>query len=89
MIYIIVGTGRIINKITILAGLLSITGFGITVWAVTTHLKMAAALQQGRCDGCVPWHPVIIIPLILGLLMVLSAGIIIHRHFVDGHNSQS
>lgn len=56
------------------AGLPLVAGLGLGAWAIYTHLKIADRLAAGRCDGCEPWHPLIIGALAgSGVLLAVSA----------------
>lgn len=57
-----------------------VVGLGLGGWAVYAYLKVAERLGAGRCDGCEPWHPLIVAAFAAGSAFVLlSVGLFYRR----------
>lgn len=54
-----------------LAGVLGAAGLALAGYGAYTH---QSALGP-RCDGCEPWHPLLVVaPLVFGLVLVSTGG---------------
>lgn len=63
-----------------LAALLLGVGLGLAGVGSYFHLDIAAQVRAGRCDGCEPWHPLIVLtPLVLGVSCVLLGSYLLAR----------
>lgn len=64
----------------ILASVLLVAGLGLAGAGSYVHLTVAAQMRTGRCDGCEPWHPLLVVtPLVVGAAFVLGAGYLLSR----------
>ncbi len=59
----------------VVAGLLFLAGAGLAGVGSYFHLTTAAQVRAGGCDGCDPWHPLVVVtPLVVGSLLVCLGG---------------
>ncbi|WP_152043144.1 hypothetical protein [Salinigranum salinum] len=64
----------------LLAGVVLLAGIGLVGAGSYVHLTVAAEASAGRCDGCEPWHPLIVVtPLVVGSGFVLLGGYLLTR----------
>jgi hypothetical protein len=64
----------------LLAGVVLLAGIGLVGAGSYVHLTVAARASAGRCDGCEPWHPLIVVtPLAVGAAFVLLGGYLLTR----------
>lgn len=55
-------------------------GLGLAGYGGYVHFTVAAQVRRGQCDGCAPWHPLLVVaPLVVGTLFVLLAGYLSYR----------
>jgi hypothetical protein len=68
----------------LLAGLLLAIGTVLTGVGGYFRVTIATQVSAGRCDGCEPWHPLIVLaPLITGGILLLLAGYLPSRRYVQ------
>ncbi|WP_276260675.1 hypothetical protein [Haloglomus litoreum] len=61
-----------LTRSRLLSWLLGLLGAAVAGYGAYTHLTVAA---QVNCDGCEPWHPLLVVaPLVVGSLLVVAAG---------------
>jgi hypothetical protein len=59
--------------VDVLAGLIGFVGLGLAGYGLYSHFSLAAAVRAGSCDGCAPWHPLLIVaPIVVGSVSVLG-----------------
>jgi hypothetical protein len=64
----------------LLGGVLLVTGIGLAGVGGYFHFTIAAQVRAGQCDGCEPWHPLIVLaPLVVGSVFLLLAGDLLAR----------
>lgn len=72
--------GRNWNGRALLTGLALVVGIGLVGIGSYYHLTVAAQVSAGRCDGCEPWHPLLVLaPLGLGSLLVTISAYLGYR----------
>lgn len=63
------------NGRELLAGLFLVAGIGLAGGGSYLHFTIAAKVSAGRCDGCEPWHPLLVLaPLLIGSAFLLIGG---------------
>lgn len=64
----------------LLGGLLLVPGVVLAGVGGYFHVTLAARVRAGRCDGCEPWHPLVVVaPLLVGVACLLLAGYLLSR----------
>lgn len=64
----------------LLGGLLLVPGVALAGVGGYFHVTLAAQVRAGRCDGCEPWHPLVVVaPLLVGVACLLLAGYLLSR----------
>lgn len=62
------------------AGLLVVAGLALSGYGSYVHFTVAARVAAGRCDGCAPWHPLLVVtPLVVGVASVILGGYLLSR----------
>lgn len=65
---------------TVGTSVLLLVGLGLTSYGSYMHFTIATQLEAGHCDGCTPWHPLLILsPLVAGLVCGLIAGYLFYQ----------
>ncbi|PSP54887.1 hypothetical protein BRC82_07745 [Halobacteriales archaeon QS_1_67_19] len=52
------------------AGVPLLAGLGLGGWPLATHLRLTDRLASGHCDGCEPWHPLLVGAFVAGAALV-------------------
>ena len=52
---------------------------GLGDWAVSTHVEIANRLAAGHCDGCEPWHPLVVSALAGSAALVAVSALLFYR----------
>jgi hypothetical protein len=73
-------TGSERSASDLLEAVVFVVGIGLVGVGSYVHLTVAAGASAGRCDGCEPWHPLIVVtPLAVGSAFVLLGGYLLTR----------
>ncbi|MFB6303978.1 MAG: hypothetical protein ABEH47_02330 [Haloferacaceae archaeon] len=65
---------------SVAAGLALLVGLALAGGGGYLHLTLAAQVRAGNCDGCEPWHPLLVVaPLVAGSALVLGSGYVLAR----------
>lgn len=74
------GPGREWTPSDLLGAVLLVPGVVLAGVGGYFHVTIAAQMNAGRCDGCEPWHPLVVVaPLVVGAVLVLLAGYLLAR----------
>ncbi len=69
-----------VSPATALAALLLVSGLALAGFGLALHVQIAGYLSAGRCDGCAPWHPLLVVaPLVVGTATALGSGYVLAR----------
>jgi len=62
-----------IDLIQALGGGLLMIGLALAGFGAYLHTSIVARLQASTCDGCAPWHPLLVVtPPVVGTALVLG-----------------
>lgn len=57
----------------LITGSVLLLGLGLASYGLYMHFSTVGLLQTQHCDGCTPWHPIIVAPMIAGSILVVAA----------------
>jgi len=64
-----------VSPTTALAAFLLVAGIALAGYGVAIHVETAGYLSAGECDGCSPWHPLLVVaPILVGTATALGSG---------------
>ena len=58
----------------LLAGSVLLIGLGLAGYGLYMHFSVVGMVQTQHCDGCTPWHPIIVAPIIVGSVLSLTTA---------------
>lgn len=59
---------------------LSLLGVGLVGVGGYFHVTIAMRVRAGACDGCEPWHPLVVLaPLLAGAVLLLAGSLLYRR----------